>query len=232
MSPNIPKPTLARFISAVLIKLTLHLRNDLDAIKREHDSNQARKLILENEIRHLQETITCNLTELPRINNKKLVVRETLWKDVISLDHVLVNLMRLTHDASTKGLKSHKSSRHNRHRKKIFKCDIGECKSVFTISSDLLVHQRRHRGEKPFKCQKRCEKTFVTRRERSDHYLTHTGERPFQCEQCDNRFSLRRNLKAHNRTHSGEKPYECPKCSKRFAWIQCHKKHVVNCSPY
>ncbi|KAL3317357.1 GLIS zinc finger, partial [Cichlidogyrus casuarinus] len=96
----------------------------------------------------------------------------------------------------------------------------------------LVVHMRRHTGEKPHKCTfEGCEKRYSRLENLKTHLRSHTGEKPYQCEfvGCTKAFSNASDRAKHqNRTHSSEKPYVCKVegCSKRYTDPSSLRKHV------
>jgi len=101
-----------------------------------------------------------------------------------------------------------------------------ECEAKFSTKGNLLVHQRRHTGEKPFACEK-CTASFSTKGNLKRHIKAHSGERPWQCNLCDSKFTEKKSLKVHMRRHTGEKPYKCDVCGKAFSQTGVLQTHMA-----
>ncbi|XP_060094465.1 zinc finger protein 157-like [Heteronotia binoei] len=99
-----------------------------------------------------------------------------------------------------------------------------QCRKSFRKRSQLLVHERIHRGGKPFECSE-CGRRFSHRGNLQAHQRTHTGEKPFECSVCGKRFTQRGSLQTHQRTHTGERPFECSVCRKKFSTHQSLQLH-------
>ncbi|KAH7710343.1 Zinc fingerC2H2 type family protein, partial [Aphelenchoides avenae] len=102
----------------------------------------------------------------------------------------------------------------------------------------LVLHMRRHTGEKPCRCTfPGCNKAYSRAENLKTHERTHTGERPFVCEfeGCDKAFTNASDRAKHqNRTHSNIKSYQCPvevqpneMCTKNYTDPSSLRKHIV-----
>ncbi|KAM6894082.1 LOW QUALITY PROTEIN: zinc finger protein GLI2-like [Xenentodon cancila] len=108
--------------------------------------------------------------------------------------------------------------------RKEFVCRWQNCsrdQKPFKAQYMLVVHMRRHTGEKPHKCTfEGCFKAYSRLENLKTHLRSHTGEKPYVCEHegCNKAFSNASDRAKHqNRTHSNEKPYVCKiRCTKRY----------------
>ncbi|XP_067832437.1 zinc finger protein GLI1-like [Heptranchias perlo] len=129
----------------------------------------------------------------------------------------------------------HINNEHIHGEKKEFVCHWQECsreQRPFKAQYMLVVHMRRHTGEKPHKCTfEGCNKAYSRLENLKTHLRSHTGEKPYVCEHegCNKAFSNASDRAKHqNRTHSNEKPYVCkiPCCTKRYTDPSSLRKHV------
>ncbi|XP_014036402.1 transcriptional activator GLI3 isoform X3 [Salmo salar] len=129
----------------------------------------------------------------------------------------------------------HINNDHIHGEKKEFVCHWDECsreQKPFKAQYMLVVHMRRHTGEKPHRCTfEGCPKAYSRLENLKTHLRSHTGEKPYVCEHegCNKAFSNASDRAKHqNRTHSNEKPYVCkiPGCTKRYTDPSSLRKHV------
>ncbi|XP_039290487.1 transcriptional activator cubitus interruptus isoform X2 [Nilaparvata lugens] len=132
-------------------------------------------------------------------------------------------------------LVKHINNDHIHANKKAFVCRWQQCsreEKPFKAQYMLVVHMRRHTGEKPHKCTfEGCTKAYSRLENLKTHLRSHTGEKPYMCEfpGCSKAFSNASDRAKHqNRTHSSEKPYACkaPGCTKRYTDPSSLRKHV------
>ncbi|XP_050720095.1 zinc finger and BTB domain-containing protein 17-like isoform X5 [Eriocheir sinensis] len=79
------------------------------------------------------------------------------------------------------------------------------CGKAYPYPSELRLHLRSHRNERPYKCDQ-CAKSFLKQGDLTYHKRSHTGERPHKCPHCDARFPRPSTLMSHIRFQHLEKP--------------------------
>lgn len=80
-----------------------------------------------------------------------------------------------------------------------FNCCYFNCGYRANRRHDMVVHVRRHSGERPHLCLL-CGCSFHNSSVLSKHIRTHTGERPHQCTFCDHASNSSSDLRRHIRS--------------------------------
>eukprot|EP00347_Sterkiella_histriomuscorum_P020824 403336326 len=102
------------------------------------------------------------------------------------------------------------NSQKTKHLKiEFYECPYPGCKKSFSEKGNLIVHMRKHSGDKPYKCQF-CEKTFPSIGNCKDHERRHLKIRPYQCSICQTVYYRNYQLVKHIVIkHPDKKTEEC-----------------------
>lgn len=104
------------------------------------------------------------------------------------------------------------------------------------MNSTLIINQRSHTGEKPYKCDE-CGEAFSQHLGLNKHKLggKHRNRpklRKYTCDEYGKTFTQLTGLRNHKRVHTGDKTSQCPECGKAFTrgehLIEHQGIHLIN----
>ena len=75
-----------------------------------------------------------------------------------------------------------------------------------------------------------CNKNFTTKAGKCFHEKRHKGEKPYKCTHCDLAFDNPGMKSSHiRREHEQNRLYKCQKCQRPFLYPSHQKKHEAQC---
>ncbi|XP_062975412.1 Krueppel-like factor 15 [Elgaria multicarinata webbii] len=141
-----------------------------------------------------------SLTVLPQVIQSPMAGTDQKYVRIAPLPVVL----RPGVLGSTKNIEESKVPKASSSVIRVHKCTHPGCTKMYTKSSHLKAHFRRHTGEKPYTCTwPDCSWRFSRSDELSRHKRSHSGLKPYQCQMCEKKFARSDHLSKHMKIHKG-----------------------------
>lgn len=122
-------------------------------------------------------------------------------------------------------LRNHCKSLHNTKVIQPYLCS--HCDRQFPGWGLLVVHERKHTGEKPYSCDVCGKQNFISQTSLRRHKLIHL--KVYSCKECGRDFNCDSALKAHIRCkHTNEKPFLCNICGRSFSLSAILMAHMTS----
>ena len=102
------------------------------------------------------------------------------------------------------------------------------------LKSNYAVHQRRHRNQRPFKCEvAECNEAFCARGDLEKHVSSVHDKLRYKCQQCEKSCGTESGLSRHVRSvHEKQKNHCCPHCSFKCFCNADLRKHCSSWHPF
>ncbi|KAK6641656.1 hypothetical protein RUM44_013371 [Polyplax serrata] len=122
-------------------------------------------------------------------------------------------------------LRNHCKTIHNTKVIQPYPCS--HCDRQFPAWGLLVVHERKHTGEKPYSCDVCGKQNFISQTSLRRHKLMHL--KVYSCKDCGRDFNCDSALKSHIRCkHTNEKPFLCNVCGRNFSLSTILMAHMTS----